>query len=67
MLPREDVVRRGQAVAKALSAALLRLPSAMVRAGVVTPEGEAAADKFIREHLDELSRLESAAYLAGEA
>jgi hypothetical protein len=59
LLNRTDVIRRGQAVAKAVAAHLLALPAAMVRGGVVPPEGEAALTDYIRERLDELSRLES--------
>jgi hypothetical protein len=65
-LPRVDVVHRGQAVVKAVTAALLRWPSAMVRAGVIPPEGEKAAHAYIREQLAELARLESPAHLTGD-
>jgi hypothetical protein len=65
LLDRRDVVRRGQGVAKTVAAYLLALPARLVRDGILPPEGEAAADKYLRERLDELARFGDARYLTG--
>jgi hypothetical protein len=65
VLARADVVRRGQAVAKVVTAHLTGLPARMVRDGILPPEGEAAAATYVGERLDELARLADAGYLAG--
>jgi phage terminase Nu1 subunit (DNA packaging protein) len=64
VLERATVIRKGVAVAKTVSAHLTSLPSRMVKDGLVPPEHEAAIDGYIRERLDELSRLADEHYLA---
>ena len=66
VLERTTVIRKGIAVAKTVSAHLTSLPSRMVKDGLVPAEHEAAIDGYIRERLDELSRLADEGYLAGD-
>ena len=53
-----EVVRQGRGVVLAVTARLLRLPSDLVRAGVVPSKGEAAVERHVREALEELARLD---------
>jgi hypothetical protein len=66
LLERAAVIRAGVAVAKTLSAYLTSLPSRMVKDGLVPAEHEAAIDGYIRERLDERSRLADEGYLSGD-
>lgn len=59
LLPREDVVRDGQAFAKALQARLRGLPRRLAAAGLVAREHEPAAAALVREALEEVSRWAS--------
>jgi hypothetical protein len=53
-----EVVRQGRGVILAVTARLLRLPSDLVRAGVIPSKGEAAVERHVREALEELARLD---------
>ena len=58
VLARSEVVRQGRTVVHAVTARLLRLPSALVRAGAVSPDQEELAEQIVREALEELAALE---------
>jgi hypothetical protein len=59
LVRREDVVRDGQALAKALQAMLRALPRRLAQAGLVAPPHEAAVTALVREILEEVSRWAS--------
>ena len=59
LLPAVDVARDGRGVVQTATARLLKLPSDLVRLGVVPAEREELVEAVVREALDELSRLES--------
>jgi phage terminase Nu1 subunit (DNA packaging protein) len=56
VLPRDQVVREGQAFVKAVMAKVRALPSRLVRAGVVAPAAEPTVAALLREAADEMSR-----------
>ena len=56
LLPRDQVVREGQAFVKAVMAKVRALPSRLVRAGVVAPAAEPKVAELLREAADEMSR-----------
>ena len=66
LVARDEVIRAGLRVAKTVTAYLTTIPLRMVKDGVIAPEHEAAVDGYIRERLDELSRLADETYLAGD-
>lgn len=56
LLPREEVVREGQAYVLAVKAKLRALPSRLIRAGVMPSAAEPVAAEILREALDEMAR-----------
>lgn len=59
LLPRDQVVREGQAFVKAVMATVRALPSRLVRAGVVAPAAEPKVAALLREAADEMSRWQT--------
>jgi len=64
LLPADAVARDGRGIVQTATARLLKLPSELVRTGVVPAEREELVEAVVREALDELSRLTS---IGGEA
>jgi|SRR3990172_9444271 len=64
LLPAAAVARDGRGVVQTATLRLLKLPSDLVRLGVVPAEREELVEAVVREALDELSRLET---IGGEA
>ena len=60
LLPREDVVRDGQAFVKATQAKILSLPRRLVQAGHIPPETEPAVAGLLQEALEEMARWKTA-------
>jgi len=59
LLPREAVVRDGQAFSTALRAAVLALPRRLAQAGLVAPDHEPAATALVREICEEIAGWQS--------
>jgi hypothetical protein len=59
LLPREAVVRDGQAFSTALRAAVLALPRRLAQAGLVTPAHEPATTALVREVCEEIAAWRS--------
>jgi hypothetical protein len=59
LLPREAVVRDGQAFSTALRAAVLALPRRLAQAGLVTPAHEPATTALVRELCEEIAAWRS--------
>lgn len=56
LLPRDQVVREGQAVMRAVQAKLRALVRRMIQAGVITAEQEADVGALVHEALEEMSQ-----------
>lgn len=54
LVPRDQVIREGQNVAKAIRAAVLALPRRQMQLGIIQPEQEPEVRKLIYEILEEL-------------
>jgi phage terminase Nu1 subunit (DNA packaging protein) len=61
LVPKDEVIRTGRAIVETARTRLLRLPSDLRRADLVTESGEVAAEDIVRDALLELSRLEGIA------
>lgn len=61
LLPRQDVILRGQAFGKALRAKLRSLPRRVAQAGIVSPEHEGELAAVVRELLTEVSAWQTLA------
>lgn len=59
LLPRDQVVREGQAFVKAAMAKLASLPARLVRVGAIPPSAESAAADVIREAREEMGRWQT--------
>lgn len=59
VLPREDVVKKGQAYIKATMAKLRAIPSRLIRAGAITPTVEPVVAELIREAQEEMARWQN--------
>jgi phage terminase Nu1 subunit (DNA packaging protein) len=62
LIEKDAIMRAGRGVVETARARLLRLPADLRRAGIVADDkGEAAAERAVRDALEELARLESVA------